>query len=106
MWVAGEVTRKLSFQRSRLRLLLNRSKAEISAERKPVTSMAWPTVLDWMKRYSSSSATKRVQLSPQRQVVSAVVEGRMTIAEAQAAYNIASGSTVRRWVRVYKQQNR
>ena len=70
--------------------------------------MAYGTVLDWMKRNSSSSAAKRVQLSPQqrRQVASAVVEGRMTIAEAQAAYNIASGSTVRRWGRVYKQQNR
>src|SRR6476660_7498020 len=72
--------------------------------------MAYGTVLDWMKRYSSSSAsaTKRVQLSAQqqRQAASAVVEGRMSVQEVQAAYHIASGSTVRRWVRVYKQQNR
>ena len=69
--------------------------------------MAYGTVLDWMKRYGTSAATKRVPLSPQqrRQVASAVVEGRMTIGEAQAAHNIASGSTVRRWVREYKQQN-
>ena len=71
--------------------------------------MAYGTVLDWMKRYASSyAATKRVQLSPQqqRQVASAVVEGRMTIQEAQAAYNIVRSGTVRRWVSVYKQQNR
>src|SRR6476660_1599004 len=70
--------------------------------------MAYGTVLDWMKRYGTSAATKRVQLSAQqqRQVASAVVEGRMSVKEAQAAYHIASGSTVRRWVRVYKQQNR
>ena len=30
----------------------------------------------------------------------------MSVQEVQAAYHIASGSTVRRWVRVYKQQNR
>jgi transposase len=71
--------------------------------------MAYGTVLDWMKRYgSNSAATKRVQLSPQqqRQVASAIVEGRMTVREAQAAHNIAYSGTVRRWVRVYKQQNR
>jgi transposase-like protein len=71
--------------------------------------MAYGTVLDWMKRHGSSSAaaTKRVQLSPQqqRQAASAVVEGRMSIKEVQAAYNIAYPGTVRRWVRVYKQQN-
>jgi len=70
--------------------------------------MAYGTVLDWMKRYAGSyAATKRVQLSAQqqRQVASAIVEGRMTIHEAQAAYNIIGSGTVRRWVRVYKQQN-
>ena len=71
--------------------------------------MAYGTILDWMKRYSSpSAAIKRVQLTPQqqRQVAAAIVEGRMSVKEAQAAYNIASGSTVRRWVRVYQQRNR
>ena len=73
--------------------------------------MAYGTVLDWRKRYSSSSAaaTKRVQLSPQqrrRQVARAVVEGRMTIPEAQqAAHNIAYAGTIRTWGREYKQQN-
>jgi transposase len=69
--------------------------------------MAYGTVLDWMKRYGTSAAPQRVQLTPQqqRQAASAVVEGRMSVKEAQAAYNIASGSTIRRWVRVYKQQN-
>jgi transposase len=70
--------------------------------------MAYGTVLDWMKRYASSSAApKRVQLSPQqqRQVARAVVEGSMTIHEAQVAYSIACSATLRRWVRVYKQQN-
>jgi transposase len=70
--------------------------------------MAYGTVLDWMKRYGSpSAATKRVQLTTQqqRQAARAIVEGRMSVKEAQAAYNIASGSTVRRWVREYKQQN-
>src|ERR1700712_5400432 len=70
--------------------------------------MAYGTVLDWMKRYGRSSAIKRVQRSPQqqRQVASAVVEGRMTVYEAQVAHNIACSATVSRWVRVYKQQNR
>jgi transposase len=72
--------------------------------------IAYGTVLDWMKRYSTSAAarTKRVQITPQqqRQVASAIVEGRMTIHEAQAAYRIAYSGTVRRWVRVFKQQNR
>lgn len=69
--------------------------------------MAYGTVLDWMKRYGSSSVPRRVPLTPQqrRQAASAVVEGRMSVKEVQAAHNIASGSTVRRWVREYKQQN-
>lgn len=71
--------------------------------------MAYGTVLDWMKRYgTSAAATKRAPLTPQqrRQVASAVVEGRMTIPEAQAAYNIAYAGTIRTWVRAYKQQNK
>src|SRR5437764_10207322 len=71
--------------------------------------MAYGTVLDWMKRYGTSAAvTKRVQLSPQqrRQVARAIVEGRMTVKEAQAAYNIAHAGTIRTWVREYQQQNR
>jgi len=70
--------------------------------------MAYGTVLDWMKRYgSSASKNSRVQLSPQqqRQAASAIMEGRMTVREAQAAYNIAYPDTVRRWVRQLKQQN-
>jgi transposase-like protein len=70
--------------------------------------MAYGTVVDWMQRYGSSSAPKRVQITPQqrRQAASAIVEGRMTIAEAQAAYHIAYAGTIRTWVREYKQQNR
>jgi transposase len=71
--------------------------------------MAYGTVSDWMRRYgSSSAATKRVQHSAvqQRQVACAIVEGRMTIHEAQAAHNLTCSATVRRWVRAYKQQNR
>lgn len=70
--------------------------------------MAYGTVLDWMKRYSTSAMTKRAPLTPQqrRQVASAVAEGRMTISEAQAAHNIAYAGTIRTWVRAYKQQNR
>lgn len=69
--------------------------------------MAYGTVLEWMKRYGTSAVTKTAPLTPQqrRQVAAAVVEGRMTIHQAKAAYNIASGSTIRTWVRVYKQQN-
>jgi transposase len=71
--------------------------------------MAYGTVLDWMKRYGTSAAvTKRAQLSAQqrRQVASAIMEGRMTIHEAQTAYNIAYAGTIRTWVRAYQQQNR
>src|SRR3954453_11102596 len=70
--------------------------------------MAYGTALDWMKRYGSSSVPKRVQttLRQRRQVARAVVEGRMTIPEAQAACNIAYAGTIRTWVREYQQQNR
>lgn len=70
--------------------------------------MAYGTVLDWMKRYGTAAAPKRVQLTPQqrRQVASAIVEGRITVREAQAAHNIAYAGTIRTWVREYQQQNR
>ena len=70
--------------------------------------MSYSTVTDWMNRYSEASArTKRVQLPrhQQREVARAIEEGRMTIKEAQAAHNIAYPDTVRRWVRMLKEEN-
>ena len=70
--------------------------------------MSYSTVTDWMNRYSEAAATtKKVQLPrhQQRAVARAILEGRMTLKEAQAAHNIAYPDTVRRWVRMLKEEN-
>ena len=70
--------------------------------------MSYSTVTDWMNRYSEVSAkTRKVQLSrqQQREVARAILDGRMTIKEAQVAHNIAYPDTVRRWVRMLREEN-
>ena len=70
--------------------------------------MSYSTITDWMNRYSEAAATtKRIQLPrhQQRAVARAIEAGRMTIREAQAAHNIAYPDTVRRWVRMLREEN-
>lgn len=63
------------------------------------------TLIEWLKKYGSSGAGKRVYTpSEKRSVVRAVAAG-MSARQAHITFNISSASLVRYWVREFKEEN-
>ncbi len=65
------------------------------------------TLNSWMKRYGSTeyhqNIKRRVYNNLQkRTIVTAIEQGRMSIKEAQIAYDIKTGKTIRDWMSQYK----
>jgi transposase len=64
---------------------------------------------NWMRRYGSQNyhQNKRVTVGAhkKRSVVMSILDGRMTISEAQLAYNMKSDSSIRKWIINYKREN-
>ena len=71
--------------------------------------MCSTSLSNWMHRYGSEAyhQNKKVAISAlkKRSAVIAILDGRMTLSEAQLAYNIKSHSTIRQWIINYKQEN-
>jgi transposase len=64
--------------------------------------MAKSTLSDWMREHGSPAYHARIRpLSPsdRRSLVRGIEEGRMSLAEAKLAYNLASTSVVKRYLR-------
>jgi transposase len=63
----------------------------------------------WMRDYGSPAyhASKQGHVSQQekRSIVRAIEEGRMTIYEARAAYNVNSTVTITKWIKESKREN-
>jgi len=60
------------------------------------------TLSGWMREYGSPSyhaSFKPLSLTDRRSMVRSIEEGRITLAEAKAAYNLASISVVKRYLR-------
>jgi len=72
--------------------------------------MTKSTMDSWLKRYGSASyqASKKVPVSPEksRSIVRAIVQGRLTRQEAQQQYNIKCASTIRNWLRTFREENK
>lgn len=63
----------------------------------------------WMRQYGSDHYRQNLKRRSytnlqKRTIVTAVEQGRMTIREAQAAYGIRSGRTIRGWLSQYKSE--
>jgi len=71
--------------------------------------VAQGTLTGWMSKYGSESWRQGRKLpvaeSIKRKVVRAIEQGKMSIAEAQIAYNIRCGGTIRRWKKEMKAEN-
>ena len=67
------------------------------------------SIHSWMRDYSSAEyrenfGRKTYSNLEKRTVVTAVEQGRMTILEAQIAYKIKSGRSIREWIRQFKSE--
>ncbi|HEX5167553.1 MAG TPA: transposase [Cyclobacteriaceae bacterium] len=71
--------------------------------------MAYVTLCGWIKRYGSKDFVDNVRTKinshQKRLVIKSIQEGRMTIAEANVAYNIKGGDTIRKWLRDSKKDS-
>lgn len=64
--------------------------------------MAKSTLSDWMREHGSPAyhaSIKPLSVTDRRSLVRGVEEGRMTLAEAKAAYNLSSTLVVKRYLR-------
>ena len=64
--------------------------------------MAKSTLSDWMREHGSAAyhaKIKPLSLTDRRSLVRGIEEGRMTLAEAKSAYNLASTLVVKRYLR-------
>lgn len=67
------------------------------------------SLCSWMRQYGSEHYRQDLKRRSytnlqKRTIVTAVEQGRMTIKEAQAAYGIRSGRTIRGWLLQYKSE--
>jgi transposase len=71
--------------------------------------VAVSTLSGWMQKYGTEAWRQQrklpVPLSIKRKVVQALEQGQMTVREAQEAFNIKNGSTIRQWRKQWKQEN-
>lgn len=71
--------------------------------------MSRSTLSDWMREYGSQLYHSRKQghlsLQQRRSIVRALEEGRMTIAEAKLAHNLAGTPTIKKWLRDFQREN-
>ena len=71
--------------------------------------MSRSTLSDWMREYGSQAYHARKQghlsLQQRRSIVRALEEGRMTIAEAKLAHNLAGTPTIKKWLRDFQREN-
>jgi transposase len=71
--------------------------------------MAYITLCEWLSRHGSKEfleTTKPIFTAHQRRViVSKVVEGKMTVQEANLAYRLRGRDTIKRWIRASKENN-
>jgi transposase len=63
----------------------------------------------WMNKYGSADYQQRkkqpIAAQLKRTVVRAVEAGRLSVREAQIAYNIKGADTIRKWIRDQKREN-
>lgn len=68
-----------------------------------------PTLWMWMNKYGSADYQQRkkqpIATQLKRTVVRAVEAGRLSVREAQIAYNIKGADTIRKWIRDQKREN-
>ena len=71
--------------------------------------MSRSTLSDWMREHGSQAYHSRKQghlsLQQRRSIVRALEEGRMTIAEAKLAHNLAGTPTIKKWLRDFQREN-
>lgn len=71
--------------------------------------MASVTLDSWLRRYGSESyhANKKKAFTNEsrRSIVRAILQGRITITEAQKQYGIKSRYTLQKWLRTFSQAN-
>jgi transposase len=62
------------------------------------------TLCEWLKNHDSAKIRKSYPVSHKRSVVRAVASG-MSIKQAAVAFNISSGSIIRKWIADFKEDN-
>ena len=71
--------------------------------------MSRSALSDWMREYGSQAYHSRkkghLSLQQRRSIVRALEEGRMTIAEAKLAHNLAGTPIIKKWLRDFQREN-
>jgi transposase len=87
------------------------SKAEKGISRQRLCAeygMGKTTLQEWLNRHGSQHyhANKRARHSPEerRSIVRSIVQGRMTIREAQLQHGIKANDTIRGWLRTFSKE--
>ncbi|UNZ00258.1 hypothetical protein MQE36_07915 [Zhouia spongiae] len=76
---------------------------------KRIYKMGASTLDDWMNRYGSEHYHQQLKRRSytklqKRTIVTAIEQGRMSIAEARTAYNIKTEKTIRGWILRFKEE--
>jgi transposase-like protein len=97
---------QFNFSEKQIFLIIDEVKEGVSRKEVCIKhGIAYATLGRWMRKYLHEVKKIKVPGSQKREVVRAVIEGRMTIKEAQLATKVASDTSIREWIRQSRKES-